>query len=279
MSKYALPPELEARVTLRSNVRCLEIEPGEIPGLINAGNWYTESSEAWIGTSKAKYLYRLERGAPESEIETLMVKFDDTISRIKLPDTMGRIREASVMGPTLSVGTYLAGSPLCFKRKVKREDTSNPIRVYISAWASASFRTSDLVERVSNVVALALALQTVRPVELYLTAESVNEGKRDALVLIKLGLSPLDTGLLATLFCTSGTVRGFLSEFLIKVARVATCHTLIGDAGRYRKYLGADENDIVSPSMVSSYGYGDPPMVFIQNLLREAKLVHATEET
>lgn len=65
------------------------------------------------------------------------------------------------------VPEYLAGEPECMRTLVAHADASAPIRLFVDLTCSAGIQSKDMLTRGTTIIALALTLQQIRPLDLY----------------------------------------------------------------------------------------------------------------
>lgn len=72
-----------------------------------------------------------------------------------------------VVGAVPNVPAFLAGTPLTMRRKVRRENEAAPIAIIVNMTTSAAIDSNDMAKRGAAIAALARALSSRRPVELW----------------------------------------------------------------------------------------------------------------
>lgn len=150
------------------------------------------NDKAWTGESLEESMGFAEHGntACVAEAEKMLAEVEKHIDLALLRPSW----EASVCGAFPCVPDYLSGHPESMRRKVMQTSESEPVRIYVCMSSSAGVDHNDLTKRGCAVLALVMALQMVRPVELW-TFQSLHGRKGD--------------------YHGSGTVRG---DTYIKVA-------------------------------------------------------------
>lgn len=73
----------------------------------------------------------------------------------------------TVGGGALIAAEWIAGEPECMRVPVENSNASNPLRIYVDNGTSASIPFADMVKRGSAIVALALRMAALRPVEVF----------------------------------------------------------------------------------------------------------------
>ena len=152
-------------------------------------------TDSWTGrdsweTVKKKLLYG--DAALVADAEKLMNKIN---AEIEVPE---RELISAPAGAYPVIPDYLAGSPTPMRTRVQQENTSSPIRIFASITSSASVAAEDNMKRGVAALSLAMALQTVRPVEMWIYMESKGRSARNGqpgddvcLTKVKIGNSPL----------------------------------------------------------------------------------------
>jgi hypothetical protein len=99
--------------------------------------------------------------------------------------------EQSVAGYLPCVPAYLSGAPDCMFVQSKVPSDTAPVRIYASACCSAGVSAKDLEKRGTTILALAMKLTAIRPVELYVYADMGGSGHA-FMPCMKIETSPLD---------------------------------------------------------------------------------------
>lgn len=166
------------------------------------------TDDGWTGGSYDEVARLCKVGDPSRvpEAEKLIEKINTDIE--------APVREwvAAPAGGFPVVADHLAGSPTPMRYREPDLSIFSPIRIFVSLGCSASVRAKDMEKRGTAALALAIAMQNIRPVELYAFTEMV--GKRTAdrhngccMVKIRLGTSPLSLSHVAHVFGCPGVYR------------------------------------------------------------------------
>ena len=99
--------------------------------------------------------------------------------------------EQSVAGYLPCVPAYLSGAPDCMFNQNKVPSETAPVRIYASCCCSAGVDVEDLEKRGTTILALAMKLTAIRPVELYVYADMGGTGYA-LMPCMKIETSPLD---------------------------------------------------------------------------------------
>lgn len=86
-------------------------------------------------------------------------------------ETVGRIWQSDVSGQVLSVPDYLANVPTTFRRMKETVSDVSPIKLYVSSSCAWYITPDQMQRRGVAIMALAMKLQAIRPVEVYLLTE------------------------------------------------------------------------------------------------------------
>jgi hypothetical protein len=166
---------------------------------------------------------------------------------------------AAVAGAFPIVPEVLAGRPDPMRRKVLATRDSNPLRIFVDMTSSGGITTSDLLQRGVAYLALAMALSTVRAVELYVMSALGGDGisAPTGVNVIAVPANPLDMATACNAMTSTGLCRGIGYSW---------CHEKGGTDGcwgwgeypsnergrkRYvqnmRTVLGGSETDLIVP--------------------------------
>lgn len=135
-----------------------------------------------------------------------------------LPDTWQRTTRADVFGPRLNVADWLAGTATPFRRRVRAEVESAPVRIWIAGVCSAKIDAETMQKRAATICALVELVQQSRPVELILFGEHGSRKYAAALCAVRLGVAPLGLAALAGVLCHVGFVRRFFYGTMLRDA-------------------------------------------------------------
>lgn len=123
---------------------------------------------------------------------------------------------ASPIGAYPVVPEFLVGLPDCMRRRVSVASEVAPVSVYVSTTCSGSIDSETMLKRGVAILALVLKLQAVRPVRLFLLAETHGANSEGELLqAIEINSQPLD---LATV-CYALTHVGFARWLTYSLAR------------------------------------------------------------
>lgn len=107
----------------------------------------------------------------------------------------------SVSGAFPSVPDYLSGSPTPMRQRVKRQYDTAPIKVYAAVAMSAALSTEDINNRGAAILALIMALERIRPVDLYAICELDGDNdKGNSIQVIPIETQPLDVAIAGYVF-------------------------------------------------------------------------------
>ncbi len=153
------------------------------------------------------------KGEPELHVQAEKL-FGDVLSAL-MPETdegFNVQRVASPVGSFPNVGAFLAGRPDSMFG-VEPQDELGPVRLFVDLLCQQTLERPAMLARGLAIAALAYALQTVRPVELYLTTISRQGGRGNHLgVICRMGVSPFDLTSVATAISHTAIGRMLLHD-------------------------------------------------------------------
>lgn len=171
---------------------------------------------------------------------------------------------------------YLAGVPECMRRKLTQTSDVAPVSMYASIEASASFESSELIKRGAAILALCMALQQTRPVELHLLC-TLGGSPTPGIVTVKLDTVPMDLAQMAYLFGSAGYFRnlhfgmaGRMYGFDGHWAWGGTPND-VWYQRRIRAALRLTESDIYVPGIISTDESVQNPVAWVQAQLDRYK--------
>lgn len=126
---------------------------------------------------------------------SLVAGVSDLVERVSAQQgsTLRAVWEPSVAGNRISVPDYLAGSPTCMRRRVKREANTRAINVYVALVSSAGIDAAHMLKRGAAILAFLQTCQAsgIAPT-VYLIGEGNGGNDGDGCTLIKVDSQPLD---------------------------------------------------------------------------------------
>lgn len=203
-------------------VKCEKLKDGSYN--FNEGN-----NSEWYGRISYNKALDLARKGDESTVkdaDKILDKLAAVYMGAEITQWMPSIQGAYPMVPE-----YLAGEPQCMRRIAPTGDVS-PINIYVSTTCSAAMSAKQMLKRGVTILALVLKLQQIRPVELFLFAE------------------------------THGTTDGSFFQVIpvdskpLSIAHAAFGLTHVGFTRRLT-YTMANARDHFNGSWPSGYKYGD----------------------
>lgn len=190
----------------------------KLPNEINRWTWdamttaMAESEDSrhdeWYGERTAEELAKAMRTGDAKLAQKAETMFDKALEAV-LPSTEGgKARpESSIVGSSPIVGAYLAGSPLSMRRR-KRSPVLGPVRIFVDLTTSCGVDWRSQLARGTATAALAYAVQTLRPVELWTIVAGRPTGEDVNIVhLHQIGLAPLDMNRVALALSDIGLPR------------------------------------------------------------------------
>jgi len=191
--------------------------------------------------------------------EILIDSFLDS-NTIALPE---RIWELSPSGYFPCVPAVLSGEPENMFRVSKKSSTLSPLKIFCGIAASASFEKSQIEEKGIACAALAVALSSVRPVELFVHAEWGNGYDIQTIPVIRIETSPLDLTAAAFVLAHPAFLRTMTFRYCCHWVNDPHCSMPWAYGGdpleperskKIRNLIGATENDLVIHGAYSGHG-------------------------
>lgn len=176
----------------------------EFAGVAKATPNDANSRDEWYGCISHIQAYEKAMWGDDSyvaEAEKLMDKLD---ANVGIPTASW---EPSVYGAYPIVPEYLAGSITPMRHRVESESDSSPIAIYVSTTCSAMIDSETMLKRGTAILALVLKMQAIRPIEIYLLAETHGVQDGETLLAIKINTKPLDIAVAAFTLCHVGFAR------------------------------------------------------------------------
>lgn len=214
--------------------------------------------EAWRGGSDGDLFDALRSGGSARH----QLAVEEIINQIEAKVTIatpGATWDLTPAGAFPCVPAFLAGQPeSMFSISQETESTRDPIRIFVNATSSSSIGAGDVSRRGAGVVALALMLSRVRPVEVYVYWVLARElgGGGNAIPIVRLNSHPMMLREVAWALCDTRISRrcayalahrhaGFVTAFgsLCDLQASASGGTMAGP--KVRAALGATESDLV----------------------------------
>lgn len=147
-----------------------------------------ESRDQWYGGLSFNKALRLARTGDESTVERATALLDK-LEAVEdgLPT---RQWSASPYGAYPCVPDYLAGMPDCMRTLAPTGDVA-PVSIYVSTSVFAGFGADQVLRRGVATLALALKLQQVRPVDIFIVGELDGNENGSSFLVIPLDSRPL----------------------------------------------------------------------------------------
>jgi len=136
-----------------------------------------------------------------AEAEKLMDQLDAAIS---VPHAEWA---SSVYGAYPIVAEFLAGSPTPMRHRVEAESDSSPIAVYVSTTCSGGVDAETMLKRGITILALIAKMQQIRPIEVYLLAETHGQTDGEYIQVIPLDSKPIQLSSVAFAMVHVGFAR------------------------------------------------------------------------
>jgi hypothetical protein len=160
---------------------------------------------AWYGNKDFATALRQMRDGDLSGVAA-SDKIMDAIE-LDAPMTQAWRVTSDVVGGVPNVPAFLAGHPLCMRRRERVTSEQAPLAIYVSLELSAGISVDVMRKRGTALLALVRRLSNVRPVELYVCCSIGNNGQA-AHIIVKVDTSPLDLARAAHLLTCPSVTRG-----------------------------------------------------------------------
>lgn len=172
----------------------------------------SENREWFGGDSREELASKMAHGEPDvaAKAESMFSEVLDAL----MPQTDDGYRNqrcSSPVGSFPNVGAFLAGRPDSMFG-TEAQDELGPVSLYIDLGCQAHVERESMLARGLAISALAYALQTIRPVELYLVHLSADDYGEHLATKCRLGVSPFDLTQVATAVSHIGIGRRLLTD-------------------------------------------------------------------
>lgn len=170
-----------------------------------------ESESEWYGYATHAKVVSLARSGDDTlvpDAEKLLDMLDANVE-IARPEWM-----PTVAGAYANVPEFLAGTPECMRIMQPVASDYAPVNIYVSTTCSAGIKTETMLKRGVAILALVLKLSQMRPVKLYLLAETHGQTDGEYLQVIGVDSAPLNV----SVACHALTHVGFARHLTYGVA-------------------------------------------------------------
>jgi len=187
----------------------LQSELAELPARYGGSDGNEIAEEGWHGPALVETLKSMAHGSPElaQEAEAGFVEALDAC----MADTDGAVtREAGPVGSYPNVPAFVQGRPDSMWGA--GEDIGlGPVRLFVGIGCQSGVSHEQMLKRGIAIAALAYAMQSVRPVELWICYMSkAGEGKNHLIFQCRLAIAPLDLSLVSVAVAATGIGRRVL---------------------------------------------------------------------
>lgn len=218
---------------------------------------------SWFGGTPEELRDTLNTGEPEiaEKAESL---FDEFLQAV-MPETQGghRVRRRRVAGSTPNVPAAIAGRPDSMYR-FERQGDCGPVRLFISMTCAAGVKREEMLERGIALSALIYALQTIRPVELYLVSQArLSWARSEIATVVRIGTAPFDLQRVATAVSHLGWGRYRLFDDRVRDGAVHACWGRIPPAD----LLDLGPDDVYVPGYRLNESKGLSPIQYVHKML------------
>lgn len=168
------------------------------------GDWY-----GYVNAKQARE-YALSGFAP---LMSKAEKIFDQVSDAAMP-LAAMVHTPDVWGQRLAMGEWLAGSPTCFRRKKRTTQEISPMKILVCTTCSAAIDADTMITRGAAILAFLMRLQTIRPVDLFLSSELGNSSRgHSCLSTVRIESRPLNLSSASFAIGHVGFSRGFLYDY------------------------------------------------------------------
>lgn len=195
-------------------------------------------------------------------------------SSLDLPMATAYRTVPSVFGARLQYGEYIAGTPTCFRRKVKTQSDTAPIRIYVGQKISAGLDFDVMAERGAIITAFLAIVSRYRPVDLYTLQEfSLTAGEGYHYMTIHLESRPINLSQVGFVIGHPGFFR-YLGHCFEEKNGVyggpwPKDYRVPGYAVRRGERLGLTSSDLVIPAAHGSDSIVNDPEKWVKTQLQE----------
>jgi hypothetical protein len=165
---------------------------------------YSRESSSWYGGID----YATAVALAESGDESFVSRAQDLMDQLDAVSEGAPVRTwtPSPFGAYPVVPEYLAGHPECM-RNLSASGEQSPVALYVATTCSAALSAEQMLARGTAILALVLKLQQIRPVELYLLAETHGRTDGDYLQIIPVDSKPISLAHACFGICHVGFAR------------------------------------------------------------------------
>lgn len=142
------------------------------------------------------------------------------------------------------VPAYLAEEPECMRYRRVEEDTATPIGIWVDLTSSGGISHGVLVKRGMAILALAMKLEQLRPIEVNLMVGSPSNG---VCVVVPVDSKPLNLAVTCFGMCHSAFAR-LLMYSVVRVESNNLVGSLTREESEWRRYLDIPKHDVVIAS-------------------------------
>ena len=181
----------------------------------------SRGSDSWIGGSKSDLAEYLDKGSYK-KLEASVKTSEKILAAID----MGSYVQQTVAGPcgfSPIVPAYIQGHPMSMYSRERAVDNSitGAIRIFCDTASIASVSTEDMRRRGEAVAAMVLALQSIRPVEVYACVIAGDDYIKDvtSLVSVRLGTRPINQARIMAALAEPSFARRFLYTVCQKIGQ------------------------------------------------------------
>lgn len=129
---------------------------------------------------------------------THLAKAQSIIDKLQISDMLTnniQILDSAIAGFVPNVAAYLAGQPECMfdLQEIEQPNINAPISIYFDVGVSAAVSNTQIVNRGIAAIAFAMAMNAIRPVDLYAVSLSATDNSRMNIGdVVKIASRPMD---------------------------------------------------------------------------------------
>lgn len=238
---------------------------------------YRGVNNGWAGDETEKECFSILEGLKDySKHSSQVEKIINEMQIDGLFTTGTKLPERSYWGNTPNVAAYLAGLPKNMNRRVHSDNyaLNTPINVYLETIVSSGLSDAQIANRGIACLALAMALQSIRPVNLYVTniARTLKNNNIYG-VCVQVSSGNIDISRADFLLTSKSFSRKLGHECIFTMINCCDGLPLInGYENLVREYLGLTEDDLyITSGHLKDTEMLTDPVKWVKRMIEEKK--------
>lgn len=165
---------------------------------------WSEDGSSWFGhLTNAQCLDGMVAGE-----ESLVPKAEELLDKIDAAvETPHSEWIPSIYGAYPIVPEFLANNPECMRHRTQVPTDAAPVSIYVSTTSSGSIDHNVMLARGVAILALVMKLQAIRPIDIYLLAETHGQTDGELLQVIRIPTQPVNISVAAFVLSRVGWAR------------------------------------------------------------------------